>query len=274
MNHNFKESQLNRQYGQIPDGVTKRIQKEYKKIKNSPHLQYQEFTPYFESEKELFAMCQKFFAYFPFLQEKQEKLKIFEKRTSFIKQEDSLKYRGLTERDLFGKPYFKLYYNCTIEDLIILNHEYAHGFYWQNFYTYVEQSFISELEGYFFEYLTFVFLKENKIITLDDEAKIESNNVWSIKEMYNKFIHGYNYINGIDHTLSNQYYLTVKNVNLEEEATYLYSYIIHSYLEKMAKRDLEKSFYYFERLKREKDRNEAKLILKNLKHYWLDQYYQ
>ncbi len=267
MNQNFKERLLNRQYQQIPQGVIKRILKEYEKAKNLPRLQYQELTPYFESEKELFAMCQDFFTYFPFLKEKQEKLKTFEKRTSFIRQQDSSKYRGLTERDLFGKPYFKLYYNHTLEDLMVLNHEYAHGFYWQNFYTYMEQSFISELEGYFFEYLTFVFLKENKILTLNDETKIENNNSWSIKEMFTKFMHGYNYVNGNDHTLNNQYYLTVKNVNLEEEATYLYSYIIHSYLERMAKSDLEKSFYYFECLKREKDRNEAKLILKNLKHY-------
>lgn len=267
MNQNFKERQLNRQFERIPQGVTKHILKEYEKIKNLPLLRYQELTPYFESEKELFAMCQDFFNYFPFLKEKQEKIKTFEKRTSFIKQQDGSKYRGLTKRDLFGKPYFKLYYNCSLEDLMVLNHEYAHGFYEKRFYTYREQSFISELEGYFFEYLTFVFLKEKKILTLEDDTKIENNNAWNIKEMFTKFIHGYNYINGIDHTLSNQYYLTVKKVNLKEEATYLYSYIIHSYLERMAKSDLEKSFYYFECLKREKDRNEAKLILKNLKHY-------
>ena len=38
-------------------------------------------------------------------------------------------------------------------------------------------------------------------------------------------------------------------------------------LKQMAKNDLEKSFYYFKRLKEEKNREEAKLILKNLKHY-------
>ena len=266
MNQSIKDWQLKKQYYQIPQGIIKRILKESEKVKSTFSQPYQKLIPYFTQKEELFAMCHEFFAYFPFLEENYKMLATFEKKTSFILQQSNSKYHGLTVRDWLGKPSFKLYYNYSLEDLIVLNHEYAHGFYWQNFYTYEEQPFLSELEGYFFEYLTLTFLKEKKIITLSEEKKIENNDVQNIKEMFFKFMHGYNYINGTDHTLSNQYYLKTKQVNLEEEAIYIYSYLVNSYLKQMAKNDLEKSFYYFKRLKEEKNREEAKLILKNLKH--------
>ena len=186
-----------------------------------------------------------------------------------------LKFRRYTNQDYRGvmnsvdfpsyTPYFLILRKYDISDLVTLNHELAHGV----IGSIVKNRYdsIGEVEGWYFQYLTRVFLKEKNIIDEKIYNQLEYEDFGVNYDLYiglmmfnichslkraKKGINYKNISNIADKCMSNLFlsedivkdYLSISPNYI---TTYIYSYLLTQDLECLYEKDPEVSFYNFYR---------------------------
>lgn len=193
------------------------------------------------------------------------------------------------------RPYFLIFLNNTIEDFFVLNHEIAHGIFLkrddflfkdkQNFY-------LSEIEGSFFDYLSWQYLKTTKKLDSITLFKLEAN---KIILQYNYLLNFYilnlvihslktnadisindiqNYLKkiGLSTYIDKNALLTILKVSPIELAQYLISYLSSIDLEKIFKKDPEYAFYILESIRNNKKDSILDNLQKNKITFMVDGY--
>ncbi len=210
-----------------------------------------------------------------FLNPKQKLLKIIHSKTYS-------NYSGVTYP--FHYPSYQAYIllkrENTIIDFITLNHELAHGIYFEKHSEYfLNYSYLTELEGSFFEFLSLEFLKSHKIITPDIISELDYhftiNGIENIIDFYFVYAAIMTYkstkkikieditLKLLKHDLPffiNESILsnTLQN-NPKNIAKYALSYLVSLDLEKLYLKDPELAFHELEAI-----RHNFSLSLKNL----------
>lgn len=170
-------------------------------------------------------------------------------------------------------PYFLIEKDNTINDFCTLNHELAHGIYMASdtaVSRYNNHKFLFELEGYWFDFLSRIFLKEKKIVSSKTLEIIEYYEFIIFLDIVISF-----YIQSISVFLyQNKKAIHLENIvapfqmkidedslslYLQEETsdlvTYALSFLVNSDLEKIADSDLEFAFLNFEQIRHNKSNN-------------------
>ena len=178
-------------------------------------------------------------------------------------------------------PYFSIYRTNTLDDFYTLNHEIAHGIFSRNddFDTNLAHYYLMELEGFFFEFLSSLYLKEK----MDNKVIMQLEYSYFITQ-FDKFITLYVThlmiqltknkkrisIHDIqDKITQNEIKVCIDKSNLgkslvidlTEVVEYPFSYLTSLDLESIYEKDPEYAFYLFERIRN----NKTSDILSNLR---------
>lgn len=180
------------------------------------------------------------------------------------------------------RPYFLIHSSHTIEDFLTVNHEIAHGVFYQTDYHTTPNSnhyYLLELEGSFFDFLSIEYLKEK-----EEAAIIKELTYRSIISAYNNFLDFY-LIDSAVRQYENSNRVSIEeitkqlvqdnikmNVNkgilstaLQEDpmitAKYNLSYLASLDLEKIYEEDREYAFYLLKSIRKNKTEN----IFENLR---------
>lgn len=177
-------------------------------------------------------------------------------------------------------PFFQISKTNTLNDFLTINHELAHGLFFNFDIQNKTSLYIKEVEGIYFDFLSILFLKEQKIASLKTLYLLAKNIFLSNYEsIMNSFI-TYEAIKAkkeqqtiyetiikklmekeIISTLTEIELSKILNSNIEENFRYALSFLIALDLINMENIDL--SFYNFEKIRITKERN----VFKNLKEH-------
>ncbi len=265
-NHFLQRSTL-KSYFQIPKNIRSLLLETIPILKDfDPMKEYEELSYFSLTIKQLIKMTHDFFAWLP----NKSYLPLVD---YYLKPENHfLKFSKITFNPIMGCtfifpfPYHQAYFYVerkkNLEDVYSLNHELAHGIYGINF----RFPYTNELVGYFYEYLTTLFLKEQKGI---DSSLLEiAEQQFTLNALNNFIILYYQNISIslyqkkkkieiedlVKHINQKNYSFFINEAILDESlnlnpqvlASYCYSYLLFLHYKKLAEQDLEKAFYTFE----------------------------
>lgn len=165
------------------------------------------------------------------------------------------------------KPYFLVNRQDTIEDFATLNHEIAHGIFLRNREDENRLSYLSELEGYFFDFLSYQYLHQTlgKVPLNDLEYNrllTEYNDILSFyikSSAISLFRKGLSinsatiikkaYQNQFAIELNEDVLLETLQISPQDTANYRISFLTNLDLENIYFQDAEYAFYLFEKIR-------------------------
>lgn len=170
------------------------------------------------------------------------------------------------------RPYFFISLTNTLNDFITLNHEIAHGIFLKNDPNCSKKKphfYLTELEGIFFDFLSWKYIEDQKWIDKITLEKIEEDKVKSMRNaLYNFFL-----MNQSINSLKRGYRILIGNIqkNLKQRnlpidinreiladvlkesptttALYLFSALVSLDLENIFDKDPEYAFFLFEKIR-------------------------
>ncbi len=263
-------SQIQKDYQNIPQNIRQTILKSLSAFQNL-NITYNNDTSlkYKISHSELIALSHDFFKWL----HHKKYLELFEKYTNFHNHQIHFQKKpyfestlGLTYLFFYPKyiPFFLINTTNTINDFLTLNHELAHGIIAKNENN--NNLYLSELEGFFFEFLSLQFLKEKKIISAKYLDQVEYQNFIFIIENFMAFylcalkthLNEHNISSNkktVAQYVSHHKFAHIININSfgeenpQTHAIYLYSFLTSLKLEQIFFYDRELAIHQLEAIK-------------------------
>ncbi len=169
-------------------------------------------------------------------------------------------------------PYFYINREHTIQDFCSLNHEIAHGIYYRQEKSFSPariHSYLLELEGYFFDFLSIEYLKEKKIVSATHIKELEFeefiNGLYLFLSFYVTYFAIQLYVkkkdtsiesmwksvlkHDLSHLIKENYFDTFSEIDPVTLANYCFSYLISLDIENLYRADPEYAFSVFETIR-------------------------
>lgn len=227
-------------------------------------------------DDDLVSMAHDFFDWLPNPNYKKIVLKLTEKKRHLLRIQSASvdNYYGFTFPFFYSHyiPYILIDKKKNINDFCTLNHELAHAiFLHPNKTNFLAPyfSFLYELEGYFFDFLSFQFLKEKKIISNKTLTNLEISELLTVVNCMNCFYFQYLalnfyqkkkqiYIEDITRKMmEHQMPLEIDEYSLSQTlieepvslVKQIFSFLVSNDLEEMFKKDRDLAFLKFETIR-------------------------